>query len=395
MDQPHSRIADALLDYQYWSPRDPQQEVYDDTGWTFGELYNVQVVRVTDASVLGAPLERVANPVRAAGGVEGTGPVYVVNHNADESLVTLRYRLKSATFDAAEEPFEASGRKFNRGSFIIRNVSAADVGRAAADLDVRAVALAEAPPVKTHPVRAARVALMHTWLSTQNEGWWRMAFDKIGVPYDYISTQDVARDSNLNAKYDVIVFAPVGRDPQSVVAGMPMWGNPLPWKTTTLTPNIGKLDSTDDMRPGLGLSGVANLKSFTQRGGLLITATDTADFAIQFGLAQGVSLQKPQRLRLVGTVLRSKTVDDASPVAYGYGDSLAVYEDEGYIFNLSNFAGGRGGRRPAQERETGRGARPPKSPSSRPRKSGRPCPSRTSRRRTTLTSSRPRSARAS
>src|SRR5262249_21655066 len=48
MDQPYSRIADALLDYQYWSPRDPQQDIYDDTGWTFGELGDVQVVRVTD-----------------------------------------------------------------------------------------------------------------------------------------------------------------------------------------------------------------------------------------------------------------------------------------------------------------------------------------------------------
>jgi hypothetical protein len=355
MDQPHSRIADALLDYQYWSPRDPQQEVYDDTGWTFGELYNVQVVRVTDASVLNAPMERVHDNVRAAGGVEGTGSIYVVNHNTDESLVMLRYRLKSAGVDAAEEPFEAGGRKFNRGSFIIRNVSASDMNRAATDLDIRAIALADAPVVKTHPVRAARIAIMHTWLSTQNEGWWRLAFDKIGVPYDYISTQDASRDANLNAKYDVIVFAPVGRDPQSVVAGMPMWGNAIPWKTTTLTPNIGKIDSTDDMRPGLGLSGIANLKSFTQRGGLLITAMDTADLAIQFGLTQGVSLQRPQRMRLVGTVLRSKMVDASSPVAYGYGDALAVYEDEGFIFNLSNVAGGRGGRRPPAERETGRG----------------------------------------
>ena len=44
MDQPYSRIADALLDYQYWSPEDPQKTPYDDTGWTFGELFNVQVV---------------------------------------------------------------------------------------------------------------------------------------------------------------------------------------------------------------------------------------------------------------------------------------------------------------------------------------------------------------
>jgi hypothetical protein len=356
MDQPHSRIADALLDYQYWSPRDPQQQVYDDTGWTWGELYNVQVVRVTDTSVLGAPLERVAGNVRARSGVEGEGAVFVVNHNADDALVTLRYRLKSASVEASEEPFTVAGKNFNRGSFIIRNVNAAEMSRAVGELDLRAVALAEAPKVKTHPVRAARIALMHTWLSTQNEGWWRLAFDKLQIPYDYISTQTAAKDANLNAKYDVIIFAPVGRDPQSVVAGVPMYGNPIPWKTTQLTPNIGKIDSTDDMRPGLGLSGVENLKNFTRRGGVLITAMDTSDFAITYGLVQGVALQRPQRMKLVGTILRSKMIDATSPIAYGYGDSLAVYEDEGYIFNLSNMGGGRGGRRSSgEERETGRG----------------------------------------
>jgi hypothetical protein len=30
MDQPYSRIADALLDYQYWAPNDPQTDIYDD-----------------------------------------------------------------------------------------------------------------------------------------------------------------------------------------------------------------------------------------------------------------------------------------------------------------------------------------------------------------------------
>ena len=52
MDQPYSRIADALLDYQYWSPNDPQKNPYDDTGWTFPEGFTVQAVRVTDPKVL-------------------------------------------------------------------------------------------------------------------------------------------------------------------------------------------------------------------------------------------------------------------------------------------------------------------------------------------------------
>ncbi|MER3546929.1 MAG: hypothetical protein C4338_04705, partial [Rhodanobacteraceae bacterium] len=59
MDQPYSRIADTLLDRQYWSPDDPQKHPYDDTGWSFGDLFDVDVARVNDKSVLEVPMQRV------------------------------------------------------------------------------------------------------------------------------------------------------------------------------------------------------------------------------------------------------------------------------------------------------------------------------------------------
>lgn len=358
MDQPYSRIADMLLDYQYWSPTDPQT-AYDDTAWTFGELGNVRVVRVTDTKVLDAPMSKVSGEVKAPGGLTGSGQYFVINHNADNSLMALRYRLKEASIQAAEEPFEAGGRRFNRGSFIISNVAASELERTVSELGLPAQAMPSAPAVKTHPVKAARIALMHTWLSTQDEGWWRIAFDQLGIPYGYISTQDVARDNDLNAKYDVILFAPVGRGgPQTIVSGLPMYGNPLPWKTTELTPNLGKIAATDDMRPGLGWSGLTNLQNFVRRGGLLVGVMDTADLAVTYNFAPGVSIVRSQRVKAPGTVVRSKLVDATSPIAYGYGDTLSVFYSEGPIFNLSNVVGGRGGRRrtsEGQERPTGRG----------------------------------------
>src|SRR5580704_7336227 len=360
MDQPYSRIADALLDHQYWSPEDPQKTPYDDTGWTFGELFNVHVVRVTDPKVLDAAMERVSS-IKAPGGVSGSGSVAIINANGDTALGTLRFRMKDATIDAAEEPFEAGGHKFNRGSFIIKNSEGSDLQKATTDLGLQAFGAASAPSVKTHPVRAARVALVHTWLSTQTEGWWRLALDKMQIPYDYISTQEVARNSNLRAKYDVILFPPVGfSDPERVIEGLPTtWGNALPWKKTPETPNMGLTDSTEDIRPGLGWDGIAHLHDFVNGGGVLVTVMDTANLAITTGFAPGVSINRPRDMKLVGSILRAKVVDDASPIAYGYGENLSVYCNDGPIFNLSNHVGGRRFRRlgaEQTERPTGRGS---------------------------------------
>src|SRR5256712_237838 len=360
MDQPYSRIADALLDHQYWSPDDPQKTPYDDTGWTFGELFHVQVSRVTDPKVLDVPVERVAE-VRAAGGVKGDGGVFAINNNAEPALATLRYKLREAAIDAAEEPFEGGGKKFSRGSFLVRNVSRSDLDRTAAELGVQVTALAAAPGVKTHPVRAARIAFVHTWLSTQTEGWWRLALDKLKIPYDYMSTQAVAKITDLNAKYDVILFPPVGFDAgvSPIVNGIPTaWGNPLPWKNTAQTPNLVGNDSTDDLRPGLGWDGVAHLQEFVRKGGGLLTATDTSSLALSLGVADGITANNSDRMKIIGSVVGTQLVDGASPIAYGYDEKGAAYCDNGPIFSLTSIAGRRGRRRLDPEmhaRPTGRG----------------------------------------
>jgi Zinc carboxypeptidase len=359
MDQPYSRIADALLDYQYWSPSDPQKTPYDDTGWTFPEGFAVQAVRVTDVKVLDVPMARVTGDVVAAGGVSGTGSVFAINANGDNALATLRYKMKDADIQAAEDAFDAGGAHYNRGSFVVRGVAAADLDRTTKELGIRATAIASAPSVKMHPVRAPRLAILHTWSGTQTEGWWRLAFDQLQIPYDYISIQDVAKDANLNAKYDVILFPPAGGNGQAIIDGMPMWRNPMPWKNSAETPNIGTWAQTDDVRPGLGYSGLENLQNFAKRGGVLVGATTTADFANQFGLTNGVSSSAARRGEVVGSFLRTRIVDDASPIVYGVPDNLAVYSNSGESFGVSASRGGRGGGRlgggGGAARATGRG----------------------------------------
>jgi hypothetical protein len=70
----------------------------------------------------------------------------------------------------------------------------------------------------------------------------------------------------------------------------------------------------------------------------------------------GVSVNQT-RGKVVGSLLRSKIVDDASPIVYGVRDNLAVYSDAGASFSVGNTrGGGRGGRfGGGNDRATGRG----------------------------------------
>jgi len=338
MDQPYSRIADALLDRQYWAPDDPQKHPYDDTGWSFPDLFGVPTVRVTDTAILKAKMEPVTDAGAASGAVTGTGDVVAVDNAGGISLLGLRYALKDAKISVADAAFDAGGKHFGTGSLVIQGAGADVVKTAIRDADVAAVGLGSAPSVAMHDAPTPRIAMMHTWLSTQTEGWWREALDKLHIPYDYISTQTVSHEADLRAKYDVIIFAPLGRSStQQIVNGMPMWGNALPWEKTELTPNLGRIDSTPDIRPGLGLDGVEHLRDFAAKGGLLITAEDTAQFAIDVGMAPGVFVNRGGNVRVVGSVLAAEFVDRKSPVAWGYGDHLAVYSAEGMAFTVGNM----------------------------------------------------------
>jgi len=205
-------------------------------------------------------------------------------------------------------------------------------------------------------VKAARIAVMHTWLSTQDEGWWRLAFESVAGAVHVHQHSERGEGYGSQKQVRVLIFAPVGRGAAAIINGLPMYGNPLPWKTTTLTTK-SRQDRRDGRHaPGLGWNGLMNLQKFVQNGGVLITAMDTPisrlliTHAGRLGRSGATSAGRRRHPAHQG-------VDSASPIAYGYGDSLAMYCSNGPIFNLSNTLFGGGGRRSGggQQRTTGRG----------------------------------------
>jgi hypothetical protein len=365
MDQPYSRMADMLLDRQYYNISDPAP--YDDTGWSLGALRNVKTIRVANADLLKAPMTLLAGPAKPAGKLSGPdGSIaYLVNHNTDNTLATFRFRLKDVKMFAAEDSFKAEDRQFNTGSFMIKTEGnpsdiRARLESATSDLGIVAYGVRDLPKVAMHQLAAPRIALVHSWLNTQSEGWYRIAFDQLKVPYDYISDQTLARTPNLRERWDVILFGPTPGSAQRIVNGLPMRGDPVPWRQSELTPNLGNSpDTTDDMRGGMGLDGLMKIARFVDEGGLFITIAANASIPIDFGLIEGISVTSTRELRARGSVLESVISDRKSPIVYGYGDKLAIYFNQAPVFQVSTTGGLGFGGAPAAEpaaRPSGRGS---------------------------------------
>jgi len=299
--------------------------------------------------VLDEPGRQGAGRISVDGGVRSLGrrqPVaFLINHTADNQLATFCFYESDLMIEAAEEGFEVETRSFNAGTFVIKvegNPAGLEdrIRAAGVEYGFTAWSVSEIPDVTMHSISRPRVALLHTWQSTQTEGWVRIALDTEGIPYDYISLHEVRDIPNLRDHYEVILFGPSSSNVFSLIDGV-TGDEPIPWKKSDLTPNIGVQDETDDMRGGLGLEGVMHLRDFIEQGGVFVTLTSSSALPIHFGLARGVSIQDTGDLWARGGVYRARVTDPRSPIAYGYDSELGVYFNSSPVFR----GGGGGGQR--------------------------------------------------
>ena len=347
-DQPYRTLADMYFAVQNYPPQNPRP--YDDTGWTMQYMRNIKLTPVIEKSVLDHPVTLLTSDVKVAGTIQGSGDTLVIDHTTDNTLMTFRFKNAGVKMLAAEDDFTLDGHSFRAGAFIIPNANRTQLEPSIKDLGLSAWAVASAPPVKTHEMEVPRIGYIHAWQRTQDEGWVRAALDFYGVPYTYFA-DTLVRQGGLRQKYDVIIYPHVGGTPQSYLTGIPKIGpDPTPYKKTTLTPNLGYNDSADDIRGGLGLDGLAELAKFVQEGGTLIAEGSTAEFAAEYGLASGVTVEHPSQLFARGSILRGVITDRKSPITYGYDErDLPVYFNQDPVLNAAaaggvGFGGGGGGR---------------------------------------------------
>jgi hypothetical protein len=315
MDQPYTQTVRTLLAIQHYEPDDPSP--YDDTGWTLDALRHVETVAIADRAVLDQPMTLLAEDAVVTGTASGRGSTYLVQHLGDWRSAALPWKVGTASVEVADSAFTVGKRTWPAGTYVVSDATVGAARDAIVQLGLDAVAVGEPPAVSRHPVTLPRIALMHTWRETQNEGWVRYALDRMEIPYTYISDQTLRTPGALD-RIDVVVFPHVRGSVGSLLNGQPLVGPPIPWKRSDLTPNIGRLDETDDMRPGMGLEGAAVLRGFVERGGLLLVEGASTQLPLDLGFTPTVSTTDARSLRAQGGVFRAQAVETGSPILYGY-----------------------------------------------------------------------------
>jgi hypothetical protein len=340
-DQPYRTLVDMYFAIQNYPAANPIP--YDDTGWTMPLMRDVEVKTIRDKAIFNQPMTMITSDTRIPGEIQGSGNILVVDHTTDNTLVTFRFKNADTKMLAAEDDFDLDGHHFRAGAFIVPNADAAKLGASLKELGLSAWATSSMPSVKTHEMTVPRIGYVHSWQRTQDEGWVRAAMDHYGVPYTYFSDQKL-REGNLRSKYDVILLPSIGGSSTSQVNGIPMAGtDPIPYKKSALTPNLGALDSSDDIRGGMGVQGLFELTKFVEAGGTLITEGSTTTIFPDFGIVGGVTVEHPSQMYAKGSILRGIISDKKSPITYGYdGGQLPIYFNGDPVLSASGSGGGVG-----------------------------------------------------
>jgi Zinc carboxypeptidase len=319
-DQPYSRLAKTLLEKQVYP--DPSLRTYDDTSWTMGLMSHAEVKEIADKKVLDLAVEPIKTAeIHLAGTLSGSGSTIAVAHNGSNNMITLRYRLKDLTVQAAEKEFKQGDVTFPAGSFVI-NGDGARVRTEVEKLGLTAVALPSAPQVPLHALDLPRLAIYSIWGNTQEIGWVRYALDRFEVPYELIFKERVKK-GDLRGSYDLILLPNQGGSGKRLVFDIENRGQPIAYKKSDQFKNLGMYGESDDITGGMGLEGVAEFEKFVKGGGVLVTLGTASYFPAEFGLAPKVDAARTSaQFYAPGPIVNAEILKPEHPIFYGYDKKM-------------------------------------------------------------------------
>jgi hypothetical protein len=338
LDQEFGELVRQLFEPQKYPdlrdfPGGPPDQPYDAAGWTLPFQMDVKVIEVrtpitADARTAlrlaqGVPTDwRVAadapfsiSPAAAgirtpAGTITGRG-----NHLAVDPAQNNAFRLVNRALAGKTAVRYEPGDSTRSARYLISGNK----------YDAMAKALGLTAEKKNAPRNAItlepRIAIFRPGPPSMDEGWTEWLLDTHEFRYTPISSADV-RAGNLNAKYDVILFA--SDNANTIVSGYSAQRVP------------------EKYAGGIGADGVRALDAFVRAGGTMVALNQSANFAIDSlklpvrNVVRGISSRE---YFASGSILEVIT-DPSHPVMAGMPERAKVFSDGSPVFTtLEGFQG--------------------------------------------------------
>jgi len=339
MDQPYRNYALTLMEEQEFPADAPAP--YDDVAWTFPYMFNVTTHKVDDPAVQSdLEMEMVAGPVSPEGEIRGRrGDFFLVEPNASAHLMKARLALGSTAVSATEAEVAVNDEMtVAPGAWVLDADDQTERWIREQGFTAHRVRAGVLEDVPTHELDMPRIALLHTWTRTQDEGWARFTLDQQGVEYDYVGEDKIGHIGDLRARYDVILFPHQGgrNTAKRIFQGRDPEDGPMPYTQTPEFPTHGFPDSTEDMTGGMGFEGLTALRDFVESGGTFLAIGSASTLLVDYGFMRGVDLRDAGSVFVPGSILQGEVSDSSDPLTYGYGETFPLYHQYGPYFTISD-----------------------------------------------------------
>jgi hypothetical protein len=282
---------------------------YDLATHTMNEFMGVRVDPVEEKAK--GDFEILADQIQISGKVETRGKGYVLDGRWNASYKAVNLLLdKGVAVQRIDKP--TSG--LNPGDFIVQKGPEDVLTQVAEQTGVDFKALENGISKGIHQVKKPRVGMYQRYYGgNMDEGWTRFLLEMFAFSYTSLMDAEIKK-GNLNAKYDTIILP---QDSPGIIMGE------VPRRYRRFISSV-----PSEYRSGIGEEGVAALKEFVEKGGMLVTLGEASNFAIEkfgLGISNIVENLDSKEFFCPGSTLKVK-FDNSHPLAYGMpSEGFAVY----------------------------------------------------------------------
>ena len=317
-------------DFPY--PGAPPTPPYDSAGWTLAFQMGVKFDRILDGfdgpfetitGVATPPAGRVVTPANVTG--------YLVGHQQNDASIAVNRLLKAGEDVYWVRDRTMGGAPEATGSIYIaaKSTTLPILQTAASTLGLTFTGVLSPPPIDGMKLRAVRIGLWDRYGGSVESGWIRWLLERYEFPFDVVYPQTLDA-GNLHAKYDVMIFPTDAIPERDGSEAQPPADLPDEYRDRTGTVTVART--------------IPQLKVFVEQGGTVLAIGSSTSLAKHFGVpvtsalvsksADGSTQPLPRsKFYVPGSVLRV-SVDNMTPLAYGFGHQVDVFFDDSPAFTL-------------------------------------------------------------